>query len=108
MDARNCLSGTVKGMRAWSGNPPSSALSGDGVTVFWGVNVQDAANVLWYLVYSIGLDGVIRERFRYGPDAGQGQLEVDAGYLILSIFQHPGHGQQAERHVITDGWVRRT
>lgn len=113
-DARNTLRGTIDANRAWSGNPPSSFLSGDNETVFYGRNEKcpverDGKRVyeLWYTVWSIDAAGVITERLRIGPDAGQGLIAVDWGYLILTIYRKSGDGQPADR-IVVPGWVRRT
>lgn len=107
-DVRNRLPGTIQGSRAWSGNPPSSFLSGDG-SVFYGRNEKDANRIMWYRVYSVAPDGAITDRLLIGPGeapgCGQGLLAVDAGWLIVTVYPKAGDGIAAERYAVP-GWVR--
>jgi len=70
-----------------------------------GLNMKDTAGKLWYVVWSVALGGFIQERLRIGPNAGQGTLAVDLGYLILTIFVQAGDGQLTKRLAVP-GWVR--
>jgi hypothetical protein len=105
-DPRNRLSGKINGNRAWSGNPPSSFLSGNGC-VFYGRNEKDSTGALWYAVWSVAPSGAVTEHLRIGPNAGQGLLAVDASYLMLTIYRLAGDNQPAER-IAVPGWVRWT
>jgi hypothetical protein len=105
-DPRNVQPGFSDVGRDWSGNPPTSHLSGDG-SVFWGVNIKDTSGVMWYIVYSVAADGTRTPRLKLGPNGGQGALAVDAGYLILSYFEQVSDGQP-KRRIAVPGWVRDT
>jgi len=88
--------------RAWGGNPPTSFLSADGL-VFYGMNAKDNSGALWYVVWSIDVFGAITERLRLGPNAGQGALDIDAGWLIVTLFRQAGDGQSSDRTPVP-GW----
>ena len=64
MDVRNLFPPTCGDFRPWSGNPPTSFLSGgDAATapVFYGMNMKDLDKKLWYIVWSVAPDGVTRK-----------------------------------------------
>lgn len=103
-DPRNTLPGSFDGFRVWSGNPPTSKLGADGL-VFYGANVKDGTGVLWYIVYSIDSAGALTQRMKLGPNAGQGYIDVDNGWLIVTLFRQAGDGQPSDR-VPVPGWVR--
>lgn len=112
-DVRNNLPSSLKDstgvwFETWTGTPAQRKLSGDGATVFWGLNMRkESDNSLWYMVWSIGLDLVWRERFRLGPNAGQGDLDTDQGWLIATVYLQAGQARAA-RSFVVPGFVRVT